>query len=302
MSWDPLGIGEGIADFFGSFFTEIDEVVQMAQVLPNGETGVLQGGRPIMFESFPANALWNTATGISREAVAPVAATFLGIFLSIEIFNMAQRTKIDSGLDLFYQILMVVLKMSICLFFIENMSVIILACFQIAQSIIQAIGSFNLSSNIDVEALKQGVSEHYKNNTDFIDWGMLGTYICVLISSFAASVCSTLAKLILMIRFIEIYIFTAMAPLAFATLPSQEYSGIGKTFIKRMLALALQGVMIVIACSIYLTVVNAMMANGVEAIINNPLMGSITLLGYNLLLVIVLFQTGGWSKQLLQVH
>lgn len=67
MSWDPLGIGEGIADFFGSFFTEIDEVVQMAQVLPNGETGVLQGGRPIMFESFPANALWNTATGISRK-------------------------------------------------------------------------------------------------------------------------------------------------------------------------------------------------------------------------------------------
>lgn len=302
MSWDPLGIGEGISEFFGSFFTEIDEVVAMAQVLPNGETGVVEGGRPVMFETFPANSLWNTATGISHNCVAPVAATFLGIFLSIEIFHMAQRTKVDSGLDLFYQILMAVLKMSICLFFIENMSVIILACFQIAQTIIRMIGSFNMETNIDVEALKKGVSDHYKNNTDFIDWGMLGTYICVLIASFGASICSTLAKLILMIRFIEIYIFTAMAPLAFATLPSQEYSGIGKNFIKRMFALALQGVMIVIACSIYLTILNALMANGVDSIVSNPMLGSITLLGYNLLLVIVLFQTGGWSKQLLQVH
>lgn len=159
-----------------------------------------------------------------------------------------------------------------------------------------------METNIDVEALKKGVSDHYKNNTDFIDWGMLGTYICVLIASFGASICSTLAKLILMIRFIEIYIFTAMAPLAFATLPSQEYSGIGKNFIKRMFALALQGVMIVIACSIYLTILNALMANGVDSIVSNPMLGSITLLGYNLLLVIVLFQTGGWSKQLLQVH
>ena len=302
MSWDPFGIADAIADSFSGFFTDIDEIVSMARVLPNGETGVIESGRPVMYDSFPANQLWNTANSISKNCVAPVAATFLGIFLAAEIFHMAQRTRVEGGLDLFYQILISVLKMAICLFFIENMSVIILGCFQIASAIVQSISSFNTTIHVDLDTVQEGIKEHYKNNDSFIDWTMLGTFLTVLVAKLASMACSVLAKIVLMIRFIEIYIFTAMAPLAFATLPSHEYSSIGKMFIKRMLALALQGVMIFVACSIYLTVLNALLTTGTGGIIENPGWGAVQLVGYNLLLVIVLFQTGGWSKQLLQVH
>ncbi len=182
MSWDPFGLADAIGESFSEFFTDIDEVINMARVLPNGETGIIEGGKPVMYETFPANQLWNTANTISKTCVAPVAATFLGIFLAIEIFHVAQRTKVDSGLDLFYQILMSVLKMSICLFFIENMSVIILSCFQIASVIVKSISSFNTTIHVDLDSVQEGVKEHFKNNDSMLDWSLLGTYLIVLIA------------------------------------------------------------------------------------------------------------------------
>lgn len=298
MSWDPLNLGGQIGEFFGDFFTSVDEVVSLAQIMPNGQ---MADGSPGTIESFPADSLWNTATGISMNCTAPIAVVFLGIFLSMEIFNLATRTRTENGIDFVYQILMSVLKMAICIFFIENMSTLILACFQVSGAIIKNISYFNTTINYDSQTLIDGVKEHYESGS-FFDWSLLIDYISVWLAKTGAQICAVIAKLVLMIRFIEIYVFTAAAPIAFATLPSSEYSGIGKNFIKRLLALGLQGVMIVICCSLYLTIVNAYVGGANIYILEHPVLGGMQLFGYNLLLVIVLFQTGGWSKQLLQVH
>lgn len=297
MSWDPLNLGGQIGEFFGEFFGSVEEVVTLAQMMPNGQ---MQNGEA--YTAFPASDLRNTATSISTTCVAPVAVTFLGIFLSIEIFNLATRTRTDNGIDFFYQILMSVLKMAICLFFINNMSVLILACFQVSAAIVNGISHFNTSISYDKETLIEGVKTHYDGG-DLIDWALLFDFLSIWVAKTGAQICMVIAKLVLLIRFIEIYVFTAAAPIAFSTLPSQEYSGIGKTYIKRLLALGLQGVMIVICCSLYLTIVSAAVSGGASSyLVEHPIIGGFQLFGYNLLLVIVLFQTGGWSKQLLQVH
>ena len=158
MSWDPLNLGGQIGDFFGDFFSSVDEVVSLAQVMPNGQ---MSSGESETIDSFPASSLWQTATGISTTCTAPVAVVFLGIFLSMEIFNLATRTRTENGIDFVYQILMSVLKMAICIFFIENMSTIILACFQVSGAIIKNISYFNTTISYDAQTLIDGVKEHY---------------------------------------------------------------------------------------------------------------------------------------------
>ncbi len=103
------------------------------------------------------------------------------------------------------------------------------------------------------------------------------------------------------IRFIEIYVFTAVAPLPFCTFCNNEFKHIGIAFIKRLLALALQGVFISIVCIFYVQIVNASVGEIVD-VGSNPTGVMFTMMGYSILLLIAVFQTGGWSKSLLQVN
>lgn len=113
-----------------------------------------------------------------------------------------------------------------------------------------------------------------------------------------------LADVVCKMRLIEIYVFTAVAPIAISTLASKEYQNIGISFIKRLLALGLQGAFIVLVCSMYVTIVqatlNSMVSGGEVSGLNIGMM--VPLVGYAILLVITIFRTGGWAKSLLQVN
>ena len=110
------------------------------------------------------------------------------------------------------------------------------------------------------------------------------------------SICNVMASLIIKLRYIEIYVFTAIAALPVAVITSSNHE---VSVIKRMCALALQVVFIMVCFMMYAAIAR----NGALTVNDNNVVVDLwSIVGNAILLVIALFQTGSWSKSLFGVH
>jgi len=122
--------------------------------------------------------------------------------------------------------------------------------------------------------------EKYK----LIWWGMMLIRLAILLIVYG--------------RYIEICIYTAIAPIPLATLASEEASHIAKKFLQGYAAVLLQGVLIIIMCYIYVGV----SANFLQ--LSNWANNAGDLLQYILCALVLLFtllKSGNWAKQIMGV-
>lgn len=284
------GLRDSIVDdiirIFESYFTNIDDIFELAKASPSDAIA-----------DFPSTELWHTSTSIANSIGLGIASSLIALFLLFELASMFNRSD-TKGWDGLYWILMAFLKVAVMVTLCKNMTLIIDICFQIGANVVNDIGSagiFGTSGSIEIPSWTEAIRESFKE-MDFI--GACSTWFFVQICSFVNSGCLLLVRVICQLRFIEIYVFVAIAPLPFCTFISKEYRNIGIAYVKRMLALALQGALIALVCYLYLTIFDFTFQNyrfdGVGSFIY--------LLGFSVLLVVAVMQTGGWSKSLVQTH
>lgn len=103
-------------------------------------------------------------------------------------------------------------------------------------------------------------------------------------------------------RIIEVFMYLSIAPIPMATMmDSGEWSGVGKNWIKQLLALSFQGFFIVVALAIFKTLFGNMIASlnaGEDGIIMQMAM----LLGYTAALIFTILRTGAISKSVFSAH
>lgn len=274
------GIKDGIVDFlisvYAGFFSGVQDIFTIATTSPS---------------AWNDGILWNAVVEFNTKAVLPVAWSILGFFLLMELAEVMKRSD-ARGMESIYWVATILLKIGIAKLIMDNMDIIILAIFEIATKIVSKGGALmnaNMENiNMDTAALADGFD---KSNIVTL----LGYVIIGIILQLAQWICFILSKLVIYLRFIEVYVFTGLCALPFATLPSQEYSSIGKNYIKRMMALALQVVFIAVVLYCYVTLIGN---STIKVSATDPMGGLFNALTYSLLMVIALFQTGGWSKSL----
>ena len=103
-------------------------------------------------------------------------------------------------------------------------------------------------------------------------------------------------------RIIEIFMYLSVAPIPMATMmDSGEWAGVGRNWIKQLLALSFQGFFIIVALGIFRTLFQNMIAKlneGGDGIIMQMAM----LLGYTTALVFTILRTGSISKSVFAAH
>lgn len=275
MDWVKDGIVDYITNAYTSFFSGVSTVVAEAVKAPS---------------SFNSD-IWTSVTGFNNTVVLPIAYTILSLFLLIELQSMMSRAD-AKGVDSIYWVGQAMLKIIIAKILMDNMTVIIDAIFEISASLVTSGQNyFTVSDDVAVDT---------QTITDALDgqsiMSLVGYFIQTVLIQICGSICNQLSLLVIRLRFIEIYVFTAIAAIPFATLASKEYSVIGKNYIKRMAALALHVVLIMVVLWIYTKLVGTatFSSSGADA-----LGGLSSALGYTILMVIALFQTGGWSRSVL---
>jgi len=125
---------------------------------------------------------------------------------------------------------------------------------------------------------------------------LLGIYLQSFIVQVGIHILSIAIFVIINGRMIEIYLYTSMAPIPFATFGNKDQSMMGMNYLRSLFALAFQGFLIMICVGIY-----AVLITGVA--FTSDITGSLwSVLGFTVLLAFTLFKTGTLAKSILHAH
>ncbi len=129
---------------------------------------------------------------------------------------------------------------------------------------------------------------------------IFGIWITLFITNIIIWFVGILAQIVILGRFIEIFMRISIAPIPFATFFNKEFSNVGYNFVKSMGAVSLQAVLIMVVIAIYKGILSSIATDiGTEEQLSIFL---IKILGINLTLIFMLFQTKRIADSILNVH
>ena len=114
--------------------------------------------------------------------------------------------------------------------------------------------------------------------------------------NFAGKVISIIILVVIYGRMIEIYLVTSVAPIPMATMLNRSWGSMGQNYLRSLLALAFQAVMIIVCVGIYYTLIRGI------SFTDDLMAGLLSCLGYSVLLCFVLFKTSSLSKSVFNAH
>lgn len=120
-------------------------------------------------------------------------------------------------------------------------------------------------------------------------WDGLGKIMAWVIEYLAGTVASIIVLVVIVMRTLQMYIYTILAPLAFSSFASREYRSIGISFLKQYCAVCLQGfvILIILGISNYFSAPNGSgtLAGGLVAVIKP------------IVVAVLVFQSGRIAKE-----
>lgn len=198
---------------------------------------------------------WNASlagysSAISSGVVMPVALTLLALFMMLEMYNMTMRISMNGGNSnafTVWQICMTLIKLLICKELVTYstglLNLIMVLTGSITAGIGDYIGSGQVTAALDVDALMAGLESSIG--------AQISTWAILHIVNVMIWVVGIVTSTIVAARFIELYVYNALAPLSIATFCSQEMHGIGLGFLKSYTAVALQGAVLYLVIGFY---------------------------------------------------
>lgn len=109
-------------------------------------------------------------------------------------------------------------------------------------------------------------------------------------------VMSVIITVVLYGRMIEIYLYSSVAAITFATMSNREWGQIGNNYLRGLLALAFQGFFIMVCVAIYAVLVSTMQ---ISDNMHSALFG---IAAYTVMLCFALLKTGSLSKSVFNAH
>lgn len=239
--------------------------------------------------------LYSYIVEIMHIVIMPVAYTILALFFVLELHKAS--LKIDGsgggttlGSAIIFKLL---LRLVLCKFAIDKSKLILQAIYNVSIHLTQGVSGIltngSSTSGIDMEPIKEVI-----NNMNIAL--QIASLIIIIVVTLAIAGTMIFIKVIVVARFIEIYIHLAFAPIPLATFPSEGLSNIGINFLKSFTAVSIQGTFIFIVFSFYPYIYNS---KALEVHSSWGIFGALfSLLGYAIVLAIGVFNCNRWAKSI----
>ena len=229
---------------------------------------------------------------ISETVVLPIAGLLLTFVMTWELIQLiVERNnlhEIDSWIFFKW-----IIKTFIAVLILSNTFNIVMGVFDVSQTVVNRAagiiaGSTDVTSNM-MDALQAQL--------EAMDIGpLLGLWLQSIIVGIVVTALNIVVFVIIYGRMIEIFLLTSLAPLPMATLTSREMGGMGQNYLKSLLAIGFQGLLIMICVAIYAVLVQSIVTSG------DPFGAIWAAVGYTVLLCFTLFKTGTISKSIFGAH
>ncbi len=242
-------------------------------------------------------AAWNAGVfslirQLSETVILPIAGMVLTFVATYELIQMLiERNNLhDIDYWIFFKWMF---KTAAAITILSNTFNIVMAVFDVAQSVInRAAGLISGSTAITADMLTT-----LETTLEGMDIGpLLGLFMQSLIIGLTMKILGIVIFVIAYGRMLEIYMLTSLAPIPVATLTNRELGQTGQNYIKSLLAVAFQGLLILVCVAIYAVLVQGIAVSG------DPIGAIWGTLGYTVLLCFMLFKTGSIAKSIFGAH
>ena len=228
---------------------------------------------------------------INDSVIIPIAGLIITAVLCIELINMVMQKNNMHDTDTF-EFFKYIIKMWIAVWLVSHAFEFSMAVFDVAQHMInKAAGVINTSAVISGDQIVTMV-EGLKDKG-------LGELVMILFETslikVAIQVISVVIMLVVYGRMFEIYVYSSVSAIPFATMGNKEWGQIGTNYIKGLFALGLQGLFLMVCLGIYAVLVKTIKITDIHT-------STMTILGYAVLLGLMMLKSGTLAKSVLNAH
>lgn len=245
------------------------------------------------------STIYNGIMKIQNNVIMPIAYVVLALFLMLELYNITTRINGIGG-NSFEIPFRTLFKFVICKTALDSTTLILSAMFQLSQEIIIKTGNtLEYSSGIDMSSVRD-VVYNMVDKASFFDVVMASVAIGVI--NIIIMLVSLVINAIVVGRMIELYVHMGIAPLPLATFPNAEASSIAKNFLKSIMAVSIQGVLIFLCVGIMRILFAQLIhidTGSIGSMTTSSIQGVLwQCAGYQIVLLIAIFGTGKWAKSI----
>ena len=238
-------------------------------------------------------SIFSMIQNLSSTVILPIAGMIITFVLCYELISMLTEKNNMHDIDtwMFFKYFF---KMMIAVYLVSNTFNITMAVFDVGQHVVNsAAGVITRDAAIDVTELLAAMETAME---DMEIGELVVLALETLLVSFGMKIMSVVITIACYGRMIEIYLYTSVAPIPFATMTNREWGQIGTNYLRGLFALAFQAFLMMVCVGIYGVLVASIQ---ISANMHAALFG---LAAYTALLCYTLFKTGSLSKQIFNAH
>ena len=233
--------------------------------------------------------------GTAGTAIQTIAGLILGFFIALELVQMLIEKNNLADLDVYNVMFKWVVKSFIAILIVSNAFTIVGAIFTIGQEVITGAAldaTATIGDGLDLAAFETALQAASLGQ-------VIGLWFQLNIFNLIFPIVRIAIFIVIVGRFLEIFMYIVAAPIPLATMANQEYRAMGNNYLKSLLALAFQGLLMLVIVAI----VGNMMID-VVADFGTDVSGAgfWAILGYLVLMCFALFKTPAISKSIFGAH
>ena len=271
------GITGNLSGMFDTVNTKVGEIAGEVGMTPSAWNG----------------GVFNLIRNLSETVIIPIAGIILTFVMCYELIQLVVEKNNLHDIDT-WMFFKWIFKTFVAVLLVTNTWNIVMAIFDVAQSVVNQSGGL-ISSTTDID-LATAIPD-MEAQLEAMDLGpLLGLWFQSMVVGLTMNILSICIFLEVYGRMIEIYLVTSIGPIPFATMSNREWSGVGQNYLKSLIALGFQAFLIMICVGIYAVLIQ-------EISTSDNLSAAIWgCMGYTVLLCFTLFKTGSMAKSLFGTH
>ena len=228
---------------------------------------------------------------INDSVIIPIAGLIITAVLCIELINMVMQKNNMHDTDTF-EFFKYIIKMWIAVWLVSHAFEFSMAVFDVAQRMVnKAAGVINTSATVSGDQIVAMM--------DTLKEKGLGELVMILFETSLIKVAIEVISIVIMLvvygRMFEIYVYSSVSAIPFATMGNKEWGQIGTNYIKGLFALGLQGLFLMVCLGIYAVLVKTIKITDIHT-------STMTILGYAVLLGLMMLKSGTLAKSVLNAH
>lgn len=270
-------VDNGLATMYTDFNEKAGEIAGQVGQTPQGWNG----------------SIFSLVRNLSDTVIVPVAGMIITFVLCYELIALFTEKNNMHDIDTF-MFFKYFFKMWVAVYLVAHTFDITMAVFDVGQHIVQEAGGvIHTQADINID----GMVAQMDTVMETMEIGELVILALeTLLVSLLMKVMSVLIMIILYSRMVEIYLYTSVAPIPFATMTNREWGQIGNGYFRGLLALGFQGFFIMVCVGIY-----AVLVANIE-ISDNMHSALFGVAAYTVILCYCLQKTGSLSKSVFAAH